>query len=70
MAEQNLNAQQVQAVNDKVAQHIAGVIEKMTLRRWAAEAALAEKKNGDPVALAQKLYDFVIKPALEPIKPD
>lgn len=70
MAEQNLNAQQIAAVNEEFKKHVAGVIEKLGLRRWAAEVALAEKGNSDPIKLAQQLYDFVIAPALEPFKPD
>ncbi len=70
MADQQLNAQQVAAVNERFNQHVSQVIDQLKLRRWAAEMALAEKGNADPVALAQKLYDFVVKPALEPFKPD
>ncbi len=74
MAEQNLNAQQVAAVDQQVKVHLANVIDKMTLRKWAVEQALAKTNPSveiiDPVKFATSIYNFVVAPALEPFKPD
>ena len=70
MAAQTLNAQQIAAVNERFNQHVSQVIDQLKLRRWAAEMALAEKGNPDPVALAQKLYDFVVNGLFDEEKKD
>lgn len=88
MAEQNLNAQQIAAVNERFTQHVAKVIDQLNLRKWSIETALAATgsstllkvtpgPDGAPgrieiclMTLANEIYNFVVKPALEPINPD
>jgi hypothetical protein len=65
----DLNAQQVAAVNEQFRHHIAETIKQLDLRKWAMEKALADKLGQDPIDLATRIYDFVVKPALEPFNP-
>lgn len=75
----NLNAAQLQAIEQKARDGLLAAIAAMQLRKWSMEQAIAmcssiekarmsgevQKSSPDVVQLAEQIYAFVAKPAIE-----
>ena len=65
MADNPLNAQQLQAVRNEAAAALQAAVDKMQLRKWAVEQALANGySHQELVTIAQAIYDFVSQAAV------
>ena len=65
MADNPLNAQQLQAIRNEASAALQAAVDKMQLRKWAVEQALANGySHQELMTIAQAIYDFVSQTAV------
>ena len=74
MADNPLNAQQLQAIRNEASAALQAAVDKMQLRKWAVEQAFASINSPymtitdgrpiDPMDVAEAIYDFVSQAAV------
>lgn len=63
MADNPLNAQQLQRIQQDASAALQVAIDRMQLRKWAVEQAFAAVgSTGNPMQVARDIYDFVCQP--------
>ena len=65
MTDNPLNAQQLQAIRNEASAALQAAVDKMQLRKWAVEQALANGySHQELMTIAQAVYDFVSQTAV------
>ena len=65
MADNPLNAQQLQAIRNEASAALQAAVDKMQLRKWAVEQARPHGNSPlEIIQIAAALYDFVTEPAV------